>query len=56
MIRPGDRIFISSGSATPLQTISTILESNYTNLFDLEIIQLAIPDSSLPMSKKHPHE
>ena len=53
-IRPGDRIFISSGSATPIRTISTIMEANHANLFDLEIMQLAIPDIGFPASKTQP--
>ena len=50
-IRPGDRIFISSGSATPIRTISSIMEADHANLFDLEIMQLAIPDADFPIGK-----
>ncbi len=44
LIRPGDRIFISSGPTTPMKTISMIMESEHANLYDLEIIQLVIPE------------
>ena len=44
LIRPGDRIFISSGPATPIQTISKIMESDHVNIYDLEILQMVLPD------------
>ena len=44
LIRPGHRIFISSGPATPVQTMECIQNTNHPNLVDLEIIQLAPPD------------
>ncbi len=40
MIKPGQRIFISSGPAVPLKTIGAMLRSEHPNLLDLEIIQL----------------
>ena len=56
MIRPGDRIFISSGSAMPMKTISMIIASNHGNLFDLEILQLAVPNAGLIMSEEVPNK
>jgi len=53
MIRPGNRIFISSGPATPMKTISMIMESNHTNLFDLEIIQLILPEMPFFLTSSH---
>lgn len=53
MIRPGDRIFISSGPATPLKTICLIMDSNHSNLFDLEIIQLVLPETPFFQTNGH---
>jgi len=53
MIRPGDRIFISSGPATPLKTISLIMNSEHPNLFDLEIIQLVLPEMPFLQTNGH---
>ena len=41
MIRPGHRIYVSSGPATPVKTIRALVESSHGNLVDLEIIQIA---------------
>ena len=54
LIRPGDRIFISSGSATPMKTISMIMESDHANLFDLEIIQFVLPERRFLPTDRHP--
>ena len=56
MIRPGNRIFISSGSATPLKAMAMIAEAKHGNLFDLEIIQLAIPDAGGIITDDHSHK
>ena len=56
LIRPGDRIFISSGAVTPLKTISMLMESNHGNLSDLEIMQLVIPEIVIPVQNRHPHK
>lgn len=40
MIKPGQRIYISSGPAIPARFISDMLDSENPNLQDLEIIQL----------------
>ena len=42
IIKPGNRIFISSGPATPLKTLHGIVDTIHSNLADLEIIQLAL--------------
>lgn len=39
-IKPGSRIFLSSGPALPIKTVIEILQSNHPNLQDLEIIHL----------------
>jgi acyl-CoA hydrolase/RimJ/RimL family protein N-acetyltransferase len=56
LIRPGDRIFISSGPATPIKTITKIMESEHSNLYDLEIIQLVLPEMRFIMTDDHPHK
>lgn len=55
-IRPGDRIFISSGPTTPLKTISMIMESQHPNLMDLGIIQLVLPDLRFFPKDRAPHK
>lgn len=40
MIMPGSRIFLSSGAAMPVKTVSAILKSNHANLIDLEFVHL----------------
>ena len=40
IINPGNRIFLSSGPATPVKTVNGILNSDHPGLQDLEIIQL----------------
>ncbi len=40
MIKPGNRIFLSSGPAAPIMTITELARSKSLNLQDLEIIQL----------------
>ncbi|MBU0992922.1 MAG: GNAT family N-acetyltransferase [Proteobacteria bacterium] len=45
IIQPGNRIFISSGPATPVQTIIQLQEKEHANLTDLEIIQLTTPEN-----------
>ena len=39
-IKPGQKIFISSGAATPGKTLTAITQSDARNIRDLEIIQL----------------
>lgn len=41
LVRPGHRIFISSGPTTPFQTIQDMLKAGHGNLVDLEFIQIA---------------
>ncbi len=55
-IRPGDRIFISSGPATPMKTISMIMESKHPNLIDLWIIQLVLPEMRFLPKERQPHK
>ncbi|MGB5219372.1 MAG: hypothetical protein WBN66_13870 [Smithella sp.] len=55
-IRPGDRIFISSGSATPMKTISMIMESKHPNLIDLWIIQFILPEMRFFLKERQPHK
>ncbi|HMB19590.1 MAG TPA: hypothetical protein VKQ10_00860, partial [Spirochaetota bacterium] len=40
IIAPGNRIFLSSGPATPVKTVNGILNSDNPGMQDLEIIQL----------------
>ena len=40
IIKPGDRIFISSGPAAPFKTVNKIINTQHKNLYDLEFIQL----------------
>jgi acyl-CoA hydrolase/GNAT superfamily N-acetyltransferase len=40
LIKPGDRIFISSGPAIPALMVTELVKSSKPNLVDLEIIQL----------------
>jgi acyl-CoA hydrolase/GNAT superfamily N-acetyltransferase len=40
LIRPGNRIFLSSGPAIPARIVSGIVQSEKANLLDLELIQL----------------
>ena len=55
-IRPGNRIFISSGPATPMKTISMIMESTHPNLIDLWIIQLVLPEMRVLPKDRQPHK
>lgn len=48
LIKPGNRVFLSSGPAIPALTVRAIVESNRTNLLDLEIIQLITLGDFLP--------
>lgn len=41
LIKPGSRIFLSSGPATPLNWVRQLLSAEHHNLQDLEIIQLS---------------
>jgi acyl-CoA hydrolase/RimJ/RimL family protein N-acetyltransferase len=49
-IKPGSRIFISTGPAAPVQTLKRLFSSEHNNLVDIEIIQLVILDEYLPSS------
>jgi acyl-CoA hydrolase/RimJ/RimL family protein N-acetyltransferase len=40
LIKPGNRIFLSSGPAIPARIVSEIVQSEKANLLDLELIQL----------------
>ena len=42
LIQPGNRIFFSSGPATPLGVFQAMLNSNHHNIEDIEIIQLGL--------------
>ena len=44
LIKPGNRIFISSGPASPVKTMRELQQKEHPNLTDLEIIQLITPD------------
>ena len=56
MIRPGDRIFISSGPATPMKTISMIMDSTNKNLLDLWIVQLVLPEMRFLTNDRQPNK
>lgn len=47
LIKPGSRIFLSSGPVTPVKTLQGILDSNHGNMTDLEFIQLAMHGESI---------
>ena len=40
IIKPGSRLFLSSGPAMPICTVEQMIKSDATSLQDLEIIQL----------------
>ncbi|HNU92535.1 MAG TPA: GNAT family N-acetyltransferase [Spirochaetota bacterium] len=48
LIKPGNRVFLSSGPSIPALTVRAIVESDRKNLLDLEIIQLITLGSYLP--------
>lgn len=52
IIKPGSRIFLSSGPATPLKILQSILASTKGNMTDLEFIQLAMCGESLSDTEK----
>lgn len=47
-IKPGSRIFITTGPATPIKTLKRLFATEHPNLTDIEIIQLVILDEYLP--------
>ena len=40
LIKPGNRVFLSSGPAMPLKMVDAIVRSEHRNILDLELIQL----------------
>lgn len=48
LIKPGNRVFLSSGPAIPALTVKAIVESEGKNLLDLDIIQLITLGDYLP--------
>ncbi len=52
LIKPGHRIYLSSGAATPVNCLNYILETEHGNFLDLEIIQL---DLILDLFRGSPH-
>ncbi|RPI92679.1 MAG: GNAT family N-acetyltransferase, partial [Spirochaetales bacterium] len=48
LIKPGNRVFLSSGPAIPALTVKAIVDSVAKNLLDLEIIQLITLGDYLP--------
>lgn len=48
LIKPGNRVFLSSGPSIPALTVGAIVESDRKNLLDLEIIQLITLGDYLP--------
>lgn len=50
-IKPGSRIFITTGPATPINTLKRLFATEHPNLTDIEIIQLVILDEYLPGDK-----
>ncbi len=48
LIKPGNRVFLSSGPSIPALTVQAIVESDRKNLLDLEIIQLITLGDYLP--------
>jgi acyl-CoA hydrolase/RimJ/RimL family protein N-acetyltransferase len=56
LIRPGDRIFLSSGPAIPALTVSEIFKTSSKNLLDLELIQLITLGEYLSISACADHQ
>ena len=54
LIKPGNRIFLSSGPAIPAHTVSAIMNSGMSNLMDLEIIHLITLGDYLSSGAKSP--
>ncbi len=48
LIKPGNRVFLSSGPAIPALTVKAIVDSVAKNLLDLEVIQLITLGDYLP--------
>ncbi len=46
VIKPGNRVFLSSGPATPVRSLKYLSEALHPNLLDLEILQLTVPPGS----------
>jgi len=53
-IRPGERIYLSSGPATPSKAVQAILEGDSKTLLDLELIQLITMNDRLSRSNIDP--
>lgn len=52
LIKPGDRIFLSSGPAMPVLTVGELVKSSKRNLLDLELIQLITLGDHLPLDER----
>jgi acyl-CoA hydrolase/GNAT superfamily N-acetyltransferase len=50
-IKPGSKIFISTGPSAPVYTLNRLFSTEHPNLVDIEIIQLVILDEYLPSDK-----
>ena len=52
LIKPGDRVFLSSGPAMPVLTVGELVRSTKRNLLDLELIQLITLGDHLPLDER----
>lgn len=52
LIKPGDRVFLSSGPAMPVLTVGELVKSPKRNLLDLELIQLITLGDHLPLDER----
>ncbi|MBN2178850.1 MAG: GNAT family N-acetyltransferase [Deltaproteobacteria bacterium] len=55
-LKPGMKIFLGTGAAEPRTLIKHIIESDDTNLRDLEFIQLLSLGDALPVDKEHSYK
>lgn len=55
LIKPGSKIFLSSGPAVPALFVSAMLESDRQNLLDLELIQLITMNGYLDSGDNEDH-
>jgi acyl-CoA hydrolase/GNAT superfamily N-acetyltransferase len=55
LIRPGSKIFLSSGPAVPALFVSAMMKSDKQNLLDLELIQLITMDGYIDSGENDDH-
>ncbi|MBN1496488.1 MAG: GNAT family N-acetyltransferase [Spirochaetes bacterium] len=56
LIKPGNRIFLSSGAAIPAHSVDSILASDHPNIQDLEMIHLFTLGDHLGGGPEHDHK